>query len=143
MLGGPAGVSETGFTWEGAALGSLIALHVRTYGSNMLALDLDAAKRIGVLLVAGFVILAITFSIVVKKTTTKLIWVLFMGGLALGAWTQRDELQDCADRVEAKVAVGDLSETTCSFFGTDVKIPAAGSTTDTTTPTTTPTDTTG
>lgn len=92
----------------------------------MLALDLDAAKRIAVLLVAAFIILAIVCSIVVKKTTTKLIWVLLMGGLALGAWTQRNQLQDCADRVESKVAVGDFSETTCAFFGTDVAIPGTG-----------------
>lgn len=96
----------------------------------MLALDLDAAKRIAVLLVAAFVILAIVFSIVVKKTTAKLIWVLLMGGLALGAWTQRNQLQDCADRVESKVAVGDFSETACTFFGTDVTITGTSPATD-------------
>lgn len=103
----------------------------------MLALDLDAAKRIGVLLVATFVILAILFSIVVKKTTAKLVWVLLMCGLALGAWTQRNELQDCAERIQGKVAVGDFSETTCSFFGTDVTITGTGGSTPSTDTTTT------
>ena len=49
-----------------------------------------------------------------------------MGGLALGAWTQRQSLSACADKAAAAVQDGTAgAETvTCTFFGTEVDLPA-------------------
>ena len=46
-----------------------------------------------------------------------------MAGFALGVWTQRTNLTDCAEQAKAKVTVGDTSPTTCTFFGVEVDIP--------------------
>lgn len=89
----------------------------------MLALDVDAAKNLAIVLLIGFVLLSLVVGIVIKNITMKLLSMLLMVGLALGVWTQRQTLQDCAEDVRAKAEVGDLSSTTCTFFGRDVDVP--------------------
>lgn len=90
----------------------------------MLALSLDTAKNVAVVVAVIFVALSIVSAIVVKKIVTKLILVVLMAGLALGAYTQRTSLEDCADRVQAQLDQGaNVESTTCTFFGTDVDIP--------------------
>ena len=96
----------------------------------VLALDLDAAKNLAIVLVIGFVLLVLVAGIVIKNVTAKVISMLLMIGLALGAWTQRQSLQDCADNVKAKAAVGDFSDSTCTFFGRDVTVPGVAPTND-------------
>lgn len=89
----------------------------------MFALDVDGAKRIAIVLFVAFIVLAAVSAWFIKNVTTKIIMVLVLVGLALGVWTQRTSLQDCATRVKQKAAVGDFSSTTCTFFGTDVNVP--------------------
>ena len=84
---------------------------------------MDAAKNIGVAIVIGFVVLALVTASAVKNVTTKIVMTLLLAGLALGVWTQRTRLQDCAQQVRNKSAVGDLSPTTCEFFGAEVRVP--------------------
>jgi hypothetical protein len=50
---------------------------------------------------------------------------LILGGLALGVWTQRSSVEDCAQQVKARGVLGDTTEVECSFLGTDVKVPPA------------------
>ena len=64
-------------------------------------------------------------AVVVKNVTAKLISVVIIGGLAFGVWTQRSSLQSCADKVRQRVAVGDASDVTCSFLGSDINVTAA------------------
>jgi hypothetical protein len=89
----------------------------------MLAIDVEAAKKIGLVLVAGLVLFAVISAIVIKKVTTKIISVVIMGGLALGVWTQRTAVKTCADKVQTAASTTGLPATTCKFFGTEVKIP--------------------
>ncbi len=89
----------------------------------MLALSLDAAKQIAVALVIGFVVLGVISAITIKNITTKLITVVLLGGFALGVWTQRTELQDCAARVRAAAGA---TPTTCTFFGAEIDVPGTG-----------------
>ena len=95
--------------------------------NRMLALDVAAAKNLAIVLLVGFVLLALVVGIVIKNITMKIISMVFMVGLALGVWSQREDLEDCADNVHAKVEAGDFSATTCSFFGKDVDVPGAPS----------------
>jgi hypothetical protein len=88
----------------------------------VLALDYDTAKTLAIALVVGFVVLSIVSAIIIKNVTTKLISIALMVGLALGVWTQRASLQDCAQRVKDRAAVGDTTPLLCHFFGTDVKV---------------------
>jgi high-affinity Fe2+/Pb2+ permease len=89
----------------------------------MFAIGLDSAKNLAIAITIGFVALAFVSALVIKNVTTKIVSVLIMAGLALGVWTQRAQLQDCAQTMKDKVEVHDTSATTCTFFGLDVDIP--------------------
>jgi hypothetical protein len=89
----------------------------------MLALGLDAAKNLAIAIVIGFVVLALVAASAIKNVTYKIVTALLMAGLALGVWTQRSQLQDCAHQVRDKGAVGDFTSTECTFFGTEVNVP--------------------
>ncbi len=93
----------------------------------MVALGLEFAKNLAIVVAIAFGISAIVSIWAVKNITSKLLAILILGGIALGAWTQRRNLESCADQVRARVEVGDTGELTCTFFGTDVKVPSANS----------------
>jgi len=90
--------------------------------SPLLALSLESAKQLAIVIVFAFVVLTIVSASIIKNITTKIIMVILFGGLALGVWTQRTNLQSCADQVRDKAAIGDTSATTCTFFGTDIDV---------------------
>src|SRR3954447_321011 len=118
VRGGPDGCIDT----ECSLTASPYDARFRRYGSNMTALTLDTAKNVGIAVAVGLVALMLVTAFVVKKVSGKLICILLIGGLALGVWTQRTSLQDCADRVRARG--GDTADVTCSFLGSDVKVAA-------------------
>lgn len=89
----------------------------------MLALDIQAAKNLGIAIIGGFIVLSFVSAIVIKNVVAKLLTMLVMVGLALGVWTQRDDLQDCSAKVQADFSAGSTADTTCHFFGTDVDVP--------------------
>ena len=70
----------------------------------MTAMTLESAKNIGIAVAVALVALMVVMALVVKNVTAKLISVVILGGLAFGVWTQRSSLQDCADKVKARVA---------------------------------------
>jgi hypothetical protein len=70
----------------------------------------------------ALVALMLVMAFVIKNVTTKLLSVVIIGGLAFGVWTQRSSLQNCADKLRARVAAGDASDVTCSFIGSDINI---------------------
>ena len=92
----------------------------------MIALTMDSAKNIGIAVAVGLVALMLVMAVVIKNITTKLITMLLVGGLAFGVWTQRSSLQTCADKVKARGVLGDTTDVTCSFLGSDIKVPVPG-----------------
>ncbi len=90
----------------------------------MTALTLESAKNIAIAVAVALVALMLVMAVVIKNVTGKLISVVIIGGLAFGVWTQRSSLQSCADKVRARIAVGDASDVTCSFIGSDINITA-------------------
>jgi protein-S-isoprenylcysteine O-methyltransferase Ste14 len=87
----------------------------------MTALSLDTARNVGVIIAVALGASSLASALVVKNMVVKLITVALTAGLALGIWSQRSALQDCAHRVQADPTTG----TTCHFFGTDVNVPGA------------------
>ena len=69
----------------------------------MTALSLQSAKTIGIVVLIAFIAFAIISAWLIKNVTMKILSILLMLGLGLGVWTQRSNLQDCADRAKAKV----------------------------------------
>ena len=91
--------------------------------NTVLAITVDGAKNLAIAITVGFVALSAVSAVVVKKVTTRIVTVLVLAGFALGVWTQRSELQDCAQRVRDKASVNDTTPTTCTFFGVAVDAP--------------------
>ena len=85
----------------------------------MTALTVDSAKNLAIALAVGLVALMLLMAVVIKNITTKLVTVLIIAGLAFGVWTQRASLQTCADKVRS----GTETDSTCSFFGSDINVP--------------------
>lgn len=85
----------------------------------MLALDVQAASNLGVVIVVALVTLSFVMAAAVKNMMMKLVTMLLLLGLALGVWTQRSALRDCVDRIDS----GGFADTSCTFFGTQVDIP--------------------
>ncbi len=85
----------------------------------MLALTVEAAKNLAVVIVAVVVLFTVASAWLVRNVTAKVVTVLLLGGLALGVWTQRSALQGCADKVNANPTAGE----TCKFFGAEVRVP--------------------
>jgi protein-S-isoprenylcysteine O-methyltransferase Ste14 len=85
-------------------------------------LDLDTVRNVALAVVVVTGLLAVATAFVVKAIVGKLVSILVLGGLAVVVWSQRQSLQDCADRVGATLGAGAVDDTTCTFFGRDVKI---------------------
>ena len=85
----------------------------------MLALTLGQAKTIGILVVIALVALALFSAWVMNTVAQKAAVAVILCLLAAQVWTHRSSLDDCA----AKVRAGGVQvDTTCSFFGSDIKI---------------------
>lgn len=89
----------------------------------MSGLTLDTAENTSLWTVAGAILLALIAVWLVKQVVTKVLTVGLLLALAGLVWSQRTELSECADNVEASIAAGLQPDTTCTFFGRAVTIP--------------------
>jgi hypothetical protein len=89
----------------------------------MVAITLEAAKNVAIVVAIALVAVMVLMAWLVKAVMAKLISVLILGGLALGVWTQRTSLEDCAKKVKERGVLADTGDTTCSFLGSDIRIP--------------------
>jgi protein-S-isoprenylcysteine O-methyltransferase Ste14 len=102
----------------------------------MLALTLDDAKTIAIVVATALAVGAVVSFWVMKSIVQKLGVALLLAVLAFAVWTQRVSLQDCADKVQDNFAIAAsdvvVTDTECSFFGLTVTIsdPRSDSTTD-------------
>ncbi|MCE9622052.1 MAG: hypothetical protein K8R99_06900 [Actinomycetia bacterium] len=89
----------------------------------MTALSLQSAKTVAIVIAVAFLAFAVISAWVIKNITMKIISIVLLVGLGLGVWTQRTNLQDCADNAKTKVENGiDKGSITCEFFGTEVSV---------------------
>lgn len=88
----------------------------------MFSMTVDSAKDIGIAVAVFLVVIMVLMFLLMKKVTGKLISVIIVGGLALGVWTQRSSLENCANKVKARAALGDTTDVTCTFMGSDIKV---------------------
>ena len=86
-------------------------------------MTLGQAKTIALLVALGLVALAVLFAWIMKTAAQKIASAAILALLAVVVWSQRDSLQECADKVRAEVRADGLGvDTTCNFFGRDVTI---------------------
>lgn len=88
----------------------------------MLALTFETARNTGLAILAGAVVVAVVIAWVVKAIVSKVIGLVLLAGVAVAVWSQRESLQDCADRVGTTLSAGAVDDTTCTFFGRDVTV---------------------
>jgi len=89
----------------------------------MLGFTLDTARTMSLWTVAGAILLALAAVWLVKQVVTKVLTVVILLAVAGLVWSQRAELTDCADNVQASIAQALADDTTCTFFGRDVTLP--------------------
>ncbi len=92
----------------------------------MSAVSVESAKNIAMIVAIVFVVLSVVSAVIVKKIVTKIILVVVLAGLALGAYTQRKSLEDCVSKAQQEITSGSagVGSVTCTFFGTEVEVPA-------------------
>ena len=94
----------------------------------VIGLTLDSAKTYGVVAVVVLVVGAFVAAWALKTLVQKIVVFALLGVLAFAVWTQRESLQDCADKVQANFQLTDGTlpspDTQCSFFGFTITIPA-------------------
>lgn len=90
----------------------------------MFGLDLDTVRNVALVVVVVALLLAAVTAFVVKAVVGKVVTIVVLGGLAVLVWSQRQTLQDCADRVGETLGAGAVDDMTCTFFGRDVTITA-------------------
>jgi hypothetical protein len=83
----------------------------------VLGISVETAKNVGIGAIAVLLTLMLVFGWIVKKVVGKLVVILVLGGLALGVWTQRNDLEHCADQVKISG-----STASCHLFGRDFKL---------------------
>ena len=85
--------------------------------------ELDTVTNASLWTTVGVVLVALAAVWLVKHVVTKVLTVAVLLALAFIVYSQRTELVDCADSVNATLAAGLAPDTTCTFFGQDVTIP--------------------
>lgn len=110
----------------------------------MLGLDVDTVRNGSLFTVAGAVLLALAAVWLVKQVVTKVLTVAILLAIAGLVYSQRAELNDCVEKARDTIETGLVTDTECTFFGQDVKIPGRdtlfndGNGTSTTSTTSTP-----
>lgn len=90
----------------------------------MLALSVDSAKNVAIVVVVVFLAFTVLSAWVVKNIVGKIISVVILAGLSATAWSQHSNLQTCVDDAKAAVvANGTDAHTTCKLFGLTIKVP--------------------
>lgn len=92
----------------------------------MLALDVEAAKRIAIVIVVAAVVLALLAAKFVKAALAKTIVILVLGMIVALVFTQRASITNCASDIREKYAAGDTTDTTCTFLGFDFTVKTVG-----------------
>ena len=85
--------------------------------------ELDTVTNASLWTTVGVVLVALAAVWLVKHVVTKVLAVAVLLSLAFIVYSQRTELVDCADNVNATLAAGLEPDTTCTFFGQDVTVP--------------------
>lgn len=93
----------------------VVAVEVSTLGTSALV-------AIGAIVLIGLLAMKLFVNMVVRVITVAVVV-----GLSVALWTQRDALQECADRAQdlTELSVTDVASGSlqCTFFGVEVDVP--------------------
>jgi drug/metabolite transporter (DMT)-like permease len=91
-------------------------------GGPQWAITLETARTVALAAAIAIVVAAVATLWVFKQVMSKLIAAGLLVVVAGLVWSQRSALDDCADRVHARLESGPETDGTCTFFGRDVTV---------------------
>jgi drug/metabolite transporter (DMT)-like permease len=91
-------------------------------GGPQWAITLEAARTVALAAAIAIIVVAVAALWLFKQVMSKLIAAGLLVVVAGLVWSQRSALDDCADRVHARLASGPEADATCTFFGRDVTV---------------------
>lgn len=80
-------------------------------------MTVDTALRAAAIVAVVFLLSGIAAALIIRKVVVKLTTLVVFAGLALVMWSQRANIDDCADRAT-------LGPATCRFLWFDVDVPS-------------------
>lgn len=86
------------------------------------AMDPETLKNLALGLSGGSVVLAIIALKLISSVVGKAISTVLFVAIALGGYSQREEISACIDTVRDTGATTAPSEITCQFFGQDISV---------------------
>lgn len=84
--------------------------------------DVDTLKNIALGVSGASIVVSLLLLTVIKSIVGKLISLAIFLSIAVGGYTQRASISDCADKVATQASTSASVDTTCTFFGQDVTV---------------------
>ncbi len=84
--------------------------------------DIETLKNIALGLSGASIVVGLILMKVVSSIVGKIISLVIFVAIALAGYSQRVQLFDCANAVKAQATATASVETTCTFFGQDIKV---------------------
>jgi len=84
--------------------------------------DIETLKNLALGLSAASIVVGLILMKVVSSIVGKIISLVIFVAIALAGYSQRVQVIDCANAVKAQATATASVETTCTFFGQDIKV---------------------
>jgi hypothetical protein len=96
------------------------------YGDEMNSLwastDIQTLKNLALGLSGASIVIGLILMKVISSIVGKIISLVIFIAIALAGYSQRAQVIDCANSVKAQTTASASVDTTCTFFGQDIKV---------------------
>ena len=86
------------------------------------ATDVETLKDLALGMSGTSIVLALIAMKVISSFSGKMVSLMMFLAIALAGYSQRASIIDCANKVQSQASATSSVDTTCTFFGRDVKI---------------------
>jgi hypothetical protein len=90
--------------------------------SVIAATDVETLKNLALGMSGTSIVLALIAMKVISSFSGKMVSLMMFLAIALAGYSQRASIIDCAEKVQSQASTTSSVDTTCTFFGRDVKI---------------------
>jgi hypothetical protein len=84
--------------------------------------DIETLKNLALGLSGASIIIGLILMKVVSSIIGKIVSLVIFVAIALAGYSQRAQVIDCANSVKAQASATASVDTTCTFFGQDIKV---------------------
>ena len=89
---------------------------------NLAAIDAETLKTMALGLSAGSIVIAIILMKVISSVVGKAVSTVILLAIALGGYSQREQITSCLDEVRSQTSMTVPTEITCVFFGQEISV---------------------